>query len=472
MRFLFASLGLVAALLSMLSAANPPAAAPATTKKKTTAKKVPVRKRSYPRAPVVSPQVREAANQEINERLDARPESVIENATALIPFFEQLRRTEQGQFDQPLRILHYGDSHTAADEWTGTMRQAFQSKFGDGGGGYSLAGRPFASYRRVDQRRGNSTGWATQGMLSPSGDGVYGLGGVSIATSRAGQTVFLEAEAKRVELFYWRQPGGGALTFSENGAPVETISTDGPEGPGYFQYSSAGMADGQGGAQRFELTTIDKAPVRLFGWVTEKERGVTYEPLGINGAQATLMLGWDQQLLAQHLTKRSPALIVLAYGTNESGQKDWTYESYKQAFTNVIQTLRRAAPAASILVVGPPDRMTYSRYTLVPYPRLEMITAAQRDAAQENQCAFWDLRARMGGAGAMKRWVMAGAAQGDYVHFTAPGYRLIGVTLFNDLMEQYAVFLRVRDKVFSAENGKSEEGSQTHSRDRQEKPQP
>lgn len=467
MRFFSISLALAAALLT-LSAANPPSPQKKTpVKKKSTA----TRKRTYPRAPAVTPQMREAANQEINDRLDARPESVIENATALIPFFEQLRRTERAEFDQPLRILHFGDSHTAADEWTGAMRQAFQSKFGDGGGGYSLAGRPFTSYRRIDQRRGNSTGWTTQGLLSPNGDGLYGLGGASISTSRAGQSVFLEAEAKRVELFYWRQPGGGPLTFAENGAAVETISTDGPEGPGYFQYASAALSDGQG-PRRFELTTLQRAPVRLFGWVTENPRGVTYEPLGINGAQANLMLGWDQRLLAEHLAKRNPALIVLAYGTNESGQKDWTYESYKQAFATVIATLRRNAPAASILIVGPPDRMTYSRYTLIPYPRLDMITQAQRDAALENQCAFWDLRGRMGGPGAMRRWVTAGAAQADYVHFTAPGYRLIGVTLFNDLMEQYAGFLRVRDKVFSAENGQTAAGSFSHSRDRQEKPQP
>ena len=467
MRFLLTSLALGATLLTLAAAdPQPPKKKPLVKKKTSTA-----RKRTYVRTPPVTPQMREAAHQEINDRLDARPESVIENAAALIPFFEQLRRTERHEFDQPLRILHFGDSHTAADEWTGAMRQAFQTKFGDGGGGYSLAGRPFASYRRIDQRRGNSNGWITQGLLSPNGDGIYGLGGVSIATSRPGQSVFLEAEAKRVELFYWRQPGGGPLTFATDGSPVETISTDGPEGPGYFQYTSAALGDGFG-PRRFELTTLERAPVRLFGWVTEKERGVTYEPLGINGAQANLMLGWDQRLLAEHLGRRSPAMIVLAYGTNESGQKDWTYESYKQAFTTVIRTLRNAAPAATILVVGPPDRMTYSRYTLIPYPRLEMITQAQRDAALENQCAFWDLRERMGGAGAMRRWVTAGAAQGDYVHFTAPGYRLIGVTLFNDLMEQYAGFLRVRDKVFAAENGKTAEGSHSHSRDRQEKPQP
>jgi lysophospholipase L1-like esterase len=155
---------------------------------------------------------------------------------------------------------------------------------------------------------------------------------------------------------------------------------------------------------------------------------------------------------------------VLAYGTNDAGNKDYTFAMYKAMFAGLLAKLRQAAPTASILVLGPPDRMFRSRYTMAPFPRLEMIAQAQREAALEHGCAFWNLRERMGGAGAMKRWVTAGAAQADYVHFTAPGYRLIGATLFNDLMEQYATFVKVRDRVFTAtENGKTEENPQDRS---------
>ena len=199
------------------------------------------------------------------------------------------------------------------------------------------------------------------------------------------------------------------------------------------------------------------APVRLFGFVSEKAHGVTYDQLGINGAQANIIDGWDASIWVPQLARRSPGLIVLAYGTNDAGNRDYTHESYKAMFAGVLAKLRQAVPTASILVLGPPDRM----YRMSPFPRLEMIAQAQREAALEHGCAFWDLRERMGGAGAMRRWVVAGAAQGDYVHFTAAGYRLIGATLFNDLMEQYATYLRVRDRVFTAtENGKTAENSQ------------
>lgn len=455
----FAPLAFVTAALLGL-AATPPAKAPA----KSTAKKKTAARRPVRRTPVRRPsaaevarmaQARTVAHEEIEERLERRSDSVVEGSAALVPFFEQLRRLEQNASEAPLRIVQFGDSHTAADEWTHTLRSAFQLRFGDGGAGFVSAGR--ATYRRLDLRTTNSAGWTLQGNMSQSSDGRHGMAGASLSAARPREVVTLSPAAKQFEVQFLRQPGGGGLTLYADGQPLRTISTDGPEGWAYVEQEL-------GEATRVDVETSDDAPVRLFGFVSEKGRGVVYEQLGINGAQANIFEGWDANLWMPQLSRRSPALIVLAYGTNDAGNKDYTFVSYKAMFAGVLAKLRKAAPASSILVLGPPDRMYRSRYALAPFPRLEMIAQAQREAAIEQGCAFWDLRARMGGAGAMQRWVTAGAAQGDYVHFTAPGYRLIGATLFNDLMEQYATFVRVRDRVFTAtENGKTTENPQDRS---------
>ena len=63
-----------------------------------------------------------------------------------------------------------------------------------------------------------------------------------------------------------------------------------------------------------------------------------------------------------------------------------------------------------------------------------MTTYAQREATLASGAAFWDLRERMGGKNAMAKWVAAGMAQGDYVHFTGEGYRLLGAALYKELM--------------------------------------
>src|SRR5207302_1866033 len=169
------------------------------------------KKSRIPKAPPVSAKARAQANEDVSAMLGRTVDTEMENPGAMVPFFEQLRRLKRGEATAPLSILHYGDSHTAADELTGSMRALLQGQFGDGGAGYSLAGKPFASYRRLDLKSGESRGWESEGMLSRGSDGLYGLGGISISTELPRQSVVRQAECRRLELFYLQQPGDGDL---------------------------------------------------------------------------------------------------------------------------------------------------------------------------------------------------------------------------------------------------------------------
>ncbi len=410
-------------------------------------KKSPARKRTAkrrPPAPAATAKQKKEAVERVSEYVAQAAQLPIENPATLIPFFEQLYRRQSGELAGPVRILHYGDSHTAADEWTDAVRTALQGKFGDGGSGYSLAGRPWKGYRRFDLRGGASRGWRTEGTAGRLGDGLHGMGGVSIWTTRARESVFLQAECELLELHYLQQPGGGRFQLSDNGELVDTISTDGPLLPGVFHYVA------EAGKHRFELATLDRAPVRLFGWVAEKEAGVTYEALGINGAQASIVLTWDESALATQIARRDPALIVLAFGTNDASDRNWNFDNYRRMFTTLLRRMRQAAPAASLLVLGPPDRYYRSRGRWLPFHNLDRIVDAEREAALGERSAFWDTRAQMGGSGAMRSWVIAGLAQRDHVHFTAGGYRRLGELLFRGLMTPYDAYLEARAKIMEA----------------------
>jgi lysophospholipase L1-like esterase len=422
---------------------------PSTSTKKPTpgvsAKKKPARpKPARPRTIPVSVAVRTKAHDSVLENVANGAEIPVENAAALIPFFEQLYRHQGGELMGPLHILHYGDSHTAADEWTGELRSRFQEKFGDGGSGYSFAGRPWNGYRREDVRSGSTRGWHTDGLVGRSGDGVYGLGGISMSVRAPREDVYVEADASEFELFYYQQPGGGSLQLYDNGMPVDRVSTDGEAGPAYYHLEAVP------GTHRLEVETLDKAPVRLFGWVAEKTTGVTYETLGINGAQASIILDWNAETLRSNIARRNPALIVLSYGTNEAGRKDWTLESYRDMFSHLIGRLREASPTATILVIGPPDRDIHSRKGWQPMDAIDTIVEAQRQAALANGCPFWDTRAKMGGKGSMQQWVSAGMAQSDHVHFTGMAYHMLGDAVFRDVMSQYDVFLKARKSIVAS----------------------
>jgi lysophospholipase L1-like esterase len=390
-------------------------------------------KAAKPPAPAISAKARAAALESVTERLN-NSQVTYENAGALVPFFEQLYRKGR------ISILHYGDSHTAADDWTGRLRDLFQAKFGNGGAGFSHAGRPWNSYRRMDVRSFGSNNWYSDGLFSREGDGRYGLAGVSITTNRAGETVALRAEGPLLQLNYLQQPGGGSLDLTDNDVMLDTISTDGELAAGYYK------REVEPGPHYYALRTRDRAPVRLFGWVTGNPDGLTYETLGINGAQASMILNWDGAVANSNIADRNPALIILAYGTNEAGNPHLTGEGFRDILIEVVSRFRQAAPAASILLIGPPDRFIRSKGKWVPYDSVDRIVIAEREAAKAAGCAFLDLRGKLGGKGTMHQWAVAGLAQNDHVHFTAAGYRLIAEAMFRDFMEQYAIFLKAREQ--------------------------
>jgi lysophospholipase L1-like esterase len=381
---------------------------------------------------------RAAAMKKVDADLEASAHLALRQPGALAPVFEQLLRLSGGQSRDPVHILHFGDSHTAADEWTGALRQMFQQRFGDGGSGFSVAGHPFAGYRRFDARSSASSGWTSDGLRTARGDGFFGLGGISVETTRMGQFVTLDADCDRVEIDYLQQPDGGRLGLYDGDSPIEQIHTEGDLGPGFANIETPA------GPHHFVLRTLDSKPVRLFGWVADRDSGVTYEALGINGAEAALMLKWNQEMLATYLQRRNPGLIVLAYGTNEATDPAWGPQSYQAMYSSLLEKLRAAAPAASILAIGPGDRWVRARGAWKVVPGIDWVIAAERAACKANGCAYWDTRARMGGAGSMREWATSGLAQADHVHFTSAGYRRLASALFDDLMRQYATYEKTR----------------------------
>jgi lysophospholipase L1-like esterase len=421
----------VAALVGCCLLAGPPAIS--ATKKKTVKKKI-----RRPVSPPTSPAVRAAAQRNIEGYLADSAQKPFQQPGALVPFFEQLVRLGGAGDKIPVHIVQFGDSHTAADEWTGGLRDRFRERFGDGGSGFSLAGYPFLGYRRFDARGGGTKGWTSEGLRAGTGDGWFGLGGVSIGTTHAGQSVYLQAECDRLEIHFLQQPGGGRLALYDYDDFLDEIPTDGERAPGFVRYAT------QPGPHRFLLKTLDARPVRLFGWVADKAAGVTYEALGINGAEAPLLLKWDETMLTAYLQRRSPAMVVLSYGTNEASDPQWHRESYGAAFAKVVERLRQGAPAATILVLGPADRWVRTRGRWQLVAGIDQVIAEQQSVCRELGCVYWDTRERMGGVGTMRDWQAAGLAQGDRVHFTVGGYRRLSAILFSDLMQLFDTYRKAR----------------------------
>jgi lysophospholipase L1-like esterase len=360
-------------------------------------------------------------------------------------FYRALERIETEHTQA--RVVVYGASHVASDLYTDIIRSKLQARFGDAGVGFVQPLRAVSGYRSAGVTYEQASGW--NGVHVKARTPVYdryGLGGIYLtaAQSRKGAQLSFETRphaglsgtADVLELWYLKQPRGGRLRVMIDGVE-HTLNTHAktPK-PGYERYE---LPDAQ---HRVELIAQGNAPVQLFGVVMERDvPGVVVDSLGVPGSRARYHLLWDDAIYREHLARRKPNLVVLAYGTNESGDDEEPIETYASDLRKVLGRIREVVPNASCLLVGPSDRpIENPDGTFVDRPRTTQIVEVQRAVSSEFGCGFFDLVAFMGGRLAMLRWVNSLPPLGtpDYVHFTRAGYEALGNALHAALMAGFA----------------------------------
>lgn len=367
----------------------------------------------------------------------------IEDASgrALQAFHAALYEAEAGQGQA--RIVFYGASHVASDLFTGGLRQRLQARFGEAGPGFVLPAEPWRYYRNAGIRFEQSKGFRAIRIKErdPRAD-IYGLAGAALDAARGKRAlgVFatranggLSGQFSQLELYFLKQPGGGHVSLRIDGGRARRVATAGKHmEPGY---DSIEVSDRP---HRVELQTEGDGRVRIFGVALERDRpGVVLDTLGIPGTRARDHLYWDDAFYREHLARRRPNLVVLSYGTNESGDDDVPIEQYEADLRRVVKRVREVTPEASCLLIGPSDRpLRNDDGEFEPRPLTEAVIDVQRRVAGEQGCGFFDLQKFMGGPMSMLRWVAAQPPFGtqDYVHFTLLGYERLADVLYDALL--------------------------------------
>ena len=361
---------------------------------------------------------------------------------AMRHFFKQLKQAQSGR---KVRVMHYGDSLIAGDYVTSTMRRLLQKRFGYGGVGYVLAGKPSPWYGRTGLKLKSKYWKADRATRSTSKLKSYGLGGVSFRSKS--KRAYLRAEVEKqdqidarvdtLELHYLAQPKGGQLSVSF-GPTSEVVSTQADRlGPARVTIKAPL------GLHKVEVRPVGDGEVTLLGMSLERGGGgVVYDSLGLTGSRARQQLKWDRSHWVQQARWRTPDLFVLHYGTNESEDKRMSMSKYATVLRRVIQRHRSAHPQASCLFVSPMDRAFRSKESgrISTRPIIPKIVRTQREVALSEGCAFWSAYDAMGGWGSLKRWYRASPplAGGDLTHPTRRGANLLGAMFFSAMMEAYA----------------------------------
>ena len=353
-----------------------------------------------------------------------------------------LRRAERGEGQA--RLVFYGASHVASDLFTGYIRRELQSRFGDAGHGIILPAHPWPSYRHRDiDMESSRRRWDSSKVRASTREvDHYGVAGTFVETDSAGawgristEREGLGSQASLFDIYYLEQPEGGSFDVFLDGHRTERVSTAGEGTQG--GYATFRVPDG---SHQLEVRTVGDGRVRFFGTAVERETpGVIVDTLGINGARARYHLLWDDALYREHLRRRQPDLVVIAYGTNESGD-EVPIERYEARVREVMTRVRETVPDASCLLIGPSDRpVRRDDGSFEDRPRTHQLVEAQHRVAVQLGCGFYDLVAFSGGPLSMVEWAAADPSYGagDHVHYTRRGYERLGESLLSALMEGY-----------------------------------
>ncbi|MGH9558781.1 MAG: GDSL-type esterase/lipase family protein [Bryobacteraceae bacterium] len=362
------------------------------------------------------------------------PSNLFDPAHELDHFYQALL-----EGDRTVRILHYGDSPTTADLITADARVLFQQQFGDAGSGFVLIARPWAWYNHRGVDMDDASSWTVDiAGVTEVKDGMHGLGGVSF-TGTPGASAHWKLKNNphdSIEVAYLRQPDGGAFEVEAEGKPLGEVQTESNAiAPGFAAFKIPA------GAKNFSVQ-VTSGTARLYGVEFRKgSPGVIYSSLGINGANVTLLSrSFNQRHWEAELRHYKPDLVIVNYGTNESGFANFVDTTWASEMKEAVRRIHAALPETSVLLMSPMDRGEKKPDgtigTISTLPRLVNIEARLGAATGT---AFFNTYEAMGGAGTMARWYAAEPrlVGADYIHPMPGGAKIVGALLYEALRDGY-----------------------------------
>lgn len=160
--------------------------------------------------------------------------------------------------------------------------------------------------------------------------------------------------------------------------------------------------------------------------------GIYYAALGSNGASTQSVLRCSK--FEPQLKSIAPDLIILSLGVNDVQDKNFSERDFIQHYDSLINRIKEAAPHAAILFTTVSDNFIRRR---TPNKRSNVAESSFGKIMEQYGAAEWDWFQVMGGYKSILKWIKAGYAKKDRVHFTARGYYLVADLMADALIKSY-----------------------------------
>ncbi|MGA8495942.1 MAG: GDSL-type esterase/lipase family protein [Xanthobacteraceae bacterium] len=371
----------------------------------------------------------------------------------------------QGQ--RGLVILQIGDSHTAADYFTGELRQKLQARYGNGGVGYLDAGKPHIGVRSGAMKITASPGWTYHSIQRSDNIAEFWLSGFNAVATASGEVLTFASDTPvpfdSIEIEALRQPGGGSIDISLDGAVKSSADLNGTAvEPVVLRLRPDGAPSDR--VRQIEIRSRGTGVVSIASiGVYQKQAGVSYNNIGYPGATIDLVNKFDEKLMADGLRRLDPQIVVLVFGTNEASKPNLDAARYERNYEKAIARIQAALPNAKIVLVGPPDGAERPPHCLGKGPadaachpappsdgalytepadcdwhtiaHLDLVRDVERKIADRHGFVYWNWATINPNQCAAHQLVGASPPlmTPDHVHFTPAGY-VKGADLFLDVL--------------------------------------
>ena len=374
------------------------------------------------------------------------------DSTILLSFFKKLDRASKKR----VRILHYGDSQIEGDRITGYLRNRFQRRFGGSGPGLmptvparaefasivhsaSSNWRTYSAYYKKDtilpHRKfgveGNFARFTEYNTHSSDYDNKIKQAWIEFR--RSGMAYSSVNSFTRCRIFYGHYNESGIVKGYVNDSLVWFEEPNSTNKTKTINWSFAKPPK----SFKIEFESIESPDI--YGISLDAISGVAVDNLSFRGSSGTEFSKINYTQFKQMAGYLNSGLIILEFGVNVVPYQTKSYSFYERALTRELNYLKKVFNNTPILVIGVSDMSQRKGNYYESYPNIEKILEAQRKAAMNTNCIFWDLYHAMGGKNSMPGWVFAkpSLARKDFTHFNRKGGHIVAQMLFNALMDEY-----------------------------------
>lgn len=365
------------------------------------------------------------------------------------PLFYQLEHAnEEGK---TYRIMHYGDSQIEMDRITSVLRQKLQELFGGSGPNMIPAIQPVSTIS-VTQNASNLTRYMVYGDAARASHNRYGVmsqfgqvrGTGSISFTRTSHSQSFE-KAKEISMV--------SVLLGKNSKSFTAIlkcDTLAPDAKMLPACDSVSLITWILPTNVKHGTITFKGNAEIYAVLLDGEAGVAIDNVALRGCSGTIFTRINENTLRQSFDLLNTRLIIMQFGGNRMPGISSTKNipPYIAELEKQIQYMKRVAPKATFLFIGPADMGKSYGGKMGTWKNLPELNDSLRALALRNDMAYWDMFNVMGGEGSMAQWVkhkppMAGP---DYVHFTYRGAQEIGSDLAKSFTTYYD-FYKLRQHV-------------------------